>query len=158
MTTDQLPTRARHTAIGTVPLITVLPVLFGAFLLAAIVVVKTGTLPATPVEVFLGVSIAAFFVTAFAAIGRDDTRDRTTSFLSESSSADFALVEERDPPHSSEVEQVERWRHARLAALGVADDTATILAAQREFSVHELERLIASGCPLGTALRILDPV
>lgn len=158
MTTDQLPRRARDTSIGAVPLIKVLPVLFGAFVLVAIVVVKTGTLPATPVEVLLGLSIAAFFVTALAAIGRDASRDRTTASLSGSPSADVALVEERDPPRASEVEQVERWRHTRLAALGVADATAMILAAQREFSVHELERLIASGCPLGTALRILDPV
>jgi hypothetical protein len=32
-----------------------------------------------------------------------------------------------------------------------------MLAAEPAFSVHELERLLAAGCPLGTALRILRP-
>ena len=144
--------------IGAVSLIKVLPGLFGASVVVAIVVVKTGALLGTPVEVFLGLSIAAFFVSALAAIGRDDPHDRTTASVAGSPLADVALVVEHDRMEGSEVEHVERWRHARLAALGVADETATILAAQREFSVHELERLTASGCPLGTALRILDPV
>jgi hypothetical protein len=140
-----------------VPLITVLPVLFGAFVLVASPVVATGALPGTPGKVLLGVSIAAFFVTALAAIGRDAASDRITASLFGSSPADEALVEEPDSQQASEAEQVERWRRRRLAALGVADTTAMILAAEREFSVHDLERLIATGCPLGTALRILDP-
>ena len=44
-----------------------------------------------------------------------------------------------------------------MVAAGVAEDTAAILAAHRMFSVHELERLLDAGCPLGTALRILWP-
>ena len=42
----------------------------------------------------------------------------------------------------------------RLRRLGVPRELAATLAAERAFSVHDLERLLAAGCPLGTALRI----
>jgi hypothetical protein len=48
------------------------------------------------------------------------------------------------------------WRRTRLVALGVPEDVA-LVHAEDAFSVHELTRLRAQGCPLGTALRILWP-
>jgi hypothetical protein len=46
-----------------------------------------------------------------------------------------------------------RWRTERLMALGYEFAQAALLACSPA-DVHELERLIARGCPLGTAARI----
>jgi len=48
---------------------------------------------------------------------------------------------------------VVRWRTERLMALGYEFAQAALLACSTA-DVHELERLIARGCPLGTAARI----
>ena len=55
------------------------------------------------------------------------------------------------------MQRVQGWRKARLTTLGVAEETAMILASHSSFSVHELDRLLKAGCQLGTALRILWP-
>lgn len=46
-----------------------------------------------------------------------------------------------------------RWRTERLMALGYEFGHAALLACS-EVDIHELERLIARGCPLGMAARI----
>lgn len=46
-----------------------------------------------------------------------------------------------------------RWRTERLVALGYELRQAAFLAIS-EVDVHELERLIGSGCPPATAVRI----
>jgi hypothetical protein len=46
-----------------------------------------------------------------------------------------------------------RWRTERLVALGYELREAAFLAIS-QIDVHELERLIASGCPPATAARI----
>jgi hypothetical protein len=46
-----------------------------------------------------------------------------------------------------------RWRTERLRALGY-EFPRTVLLACSAVDIHELERLIARGCPLGTAVRI----
>lgn len=46
-----------------------------------------------------------------------------------------------------------RWRTERLLALGYELRQAAFLAIS-EVDVHELERLIGSGCPPATAVRI----
>jgi hypothetical protein len=48
---------------------------------------------------------------------------------------------------------VMRWRTQRLVELGYALGEAARLALS-DVDVHELERLIANGCPLDLALRI----
>jgi hypothetical protein len=48
---------------------------------------------------------------------------------------------------------VMRWRTERLVELGYALGEAARLALS-EVDVHELERLIAKGCPLDLAVRI----
>lgn len=49
--------------------------------------------------------------------------------------------------------QVARWRTERLLALGFELRDAAYLALS-QVDVHELERLIGTGCPLETAVRI----
>ena len=46
-----------------------------------------------------------------------------------------------------------RWRTERLVALGYELREAAFLAIS-QIDVHELERLIGSGCPAATAVRI----
>jgi hypothetical protein len=46
-----------------------------------------------------------------------------------------------------------RWRTRRLTALGY-DLPQAVLLAGSTVDIRELERLIAGGCPLGTAVRI----
>jgi hypothetical protein len=46
-----------------------------------------------------------------------------------------------------------RWRTERLTALGFDFPRAVCLACS-PVDIHELERLITKGCPLGTAVRI----
>jgi hypothetical protein len=46
-----------------------------------------------------------------------------------------------------------RWRTERLVALGYQLREAAFLAIS-QIDVHELERLIGSGCPPATAVRI----
>jgi hypothetical protein len=46
-----------------------------------------------------------------------------------------------------------RWRTDRLVALGYELQQAAFLAIS-QIDVHELERLIGSGCPPATAVRI----
>jgi hypothetical protein len=48
-----------------------------------------------------------------------------------------------------------RWRTDRLVALGYELQQAAFLAIS-QIDVHELERLIGSGCPPATAVRIAD--
>ena len=48
---------------------------------------------------------------------------------------------------------VQRWRIERLAALGYELREAAFLAIS-QIDVHELERLIGSGCPPAIAVRI----
>jgi hypothetical protein len=50
------------------------------------------------------------------------------------------------------------WRKSRLTSLGVPDTAAELLSIDHRFSVGELERLLAAGCPLDTALRIVWPL
>jgi hypothetical protein len=47
-----------------------------------------------------------------------------------------------------------RWRTERLRFLGYDVARAAVLACSA-VDVHDLERLIARGCPLGTAVRIV---
>ena len=151
-------TGPHDSSLGRTPLVRMLPALFGAFVVLAIVAINTGALATTASKLFLGLVIAGFFLTSFYVIDRGDHRDQTVAFVSGPPPADGAFVVENCPPLTSEVDEVESWRHTRLVQLRVPDETATILATQREFSVHELEGLLSSGCPLDTALRILNPV
>jgi hypothetical protein len=136
--------------------------LAAAALLAGIVVVgaitasKSGVLDPTATKVALGMSIPAFFGLSFAAIGRHDARRprRVDRHEIEDDGADPAAND--DGP--DEALAVYLWRKSRLTSLGVPDTAAELLSIDRRFSIGELEHLLAAGCPLDTALRIVWPM
>ena len=131
----------------------ILALLVGAVVLAAIAGVKSGVMPPLAAKVVLGVTIPIFFGAFLGAI----PRGRAAGLGAGWRPAEGPLAAGDDLQRGSEVERVYAWRNARLAALGVSEETAAILGAHPTFSVHELDRLLRAGCPLGTALRILSP-
>jgi len=131
----------------------ILTLVVGGVVLAAIAGVKSGAMPPLAAKVVLGVTIPIFFGAFLAAI----PRGRTAALGAGWRPAEGHPAAGDDLQRGSEVERVYAWRNARLAALGVAGETAVILGAHPTFSVHELDRLLEAGCPLGTALRILWP-
>jgi hypothetical protein len=133
-----------------------------AALLAGIVVVgaiagsKAGVLDPVATKVALGVSIPVFFVLSLAAIGRHDAR-RPRPVDRQVIEDDEADVVANDDGFD-EAQAVYIWRKRRLTSLGVPDTAAELLSIDRRFGVGELERLLAAGCPLDTALRIVWPL
>jgi hypothetical protein len=144
---------AADTAVRAWSLLWLVAVGFGVAVVAAIAATKSGSLPALPAKFALGLTIALLFATSLAAVGRDGRVARTYP----RAPADDAPEDEDDVRGSSEIERVYSWRQSRLAALGVTREAAMLLAADTRLDVHELERLLAAGCPLATALRILQP-
>lgn len=128
----------------------------GALVLAAIMGLKLEAVPELPAKIILGVSIPVFFGTALAAIpgARPGPAARRAGPRSDDG---VPVADDDDIQSPSEDERVQAWRRTRLAALGVPEDVALVLAEESSFSYHELKRLLAEGCPLGTALRILWP-
>ena len=135
----------------------ILATVAAALIVSAIVGPKLDAVPQLPATIILGVSLAVFYGAALAAVrpsaaprtavSRPDPRPEDGSFA--------AGVDDFDRP--SEDERVRAWRRTRLTALGVPEDIAFVLAESPSFSHHELKRLLERGCPLGTALRILQP-
>jgi hypothetical protein len=133
-----------------------LPAFAGALVLAAIMGLTLDAVPKLPAKIILGVSIPVFFGAALAAI--PPAGPRPAARRAAPRPDDGAQVADgRDIQSPSGNEHVQAWRRTRLAALGVPEDVALVLAEERSFSHHELKRLLAEGCPLGTALRILWP-
>ncbi|MGH2763112.1 MAG: hypothetical protein ACRDLD_11145 [Thermoleophilaceae bacterium] len=130
--------------------------LAGALVLAAIIGLNLDAVPELPAKISLGVSIPVFFAAALAAI---PARPRSAARRPDPRPDDATpVVADADDMHRpSEDERVQAWRRTRFAALGVPEDVALVLAEERSFSLHELKQLLADGCPLGTALRILWP-
>ena len=130
--------------------------LAGIAVVGAITASRSGFLDPTATKVALGLSITAFFGLSFAAIGRHDARRprRADRHEIEDDAADPAAND--DGP--GEALAVYLWRKSRLRSLGVPDTAAELLSIDRCFSVSELERLLAVGCPLDTALRIVWPI
>lgn len=54
----------------------------------------------------------------------------------------------------AERDQTRRWRTLRLMELGVPLEKAVALSEHVDY--HELEKLLANGCPLKVALRIVE--
>ena len=106
----------------------ILAALAGALVLAAVLGLRLDAVPPLPAEITLGVSLTVLY---FALIGTI-------------------------PPAAGSVPRREDG-FSVLVRLGVGEDAAVFLAADPSFSIHELKRLLARGCPLGTALRILWP-
>lgn len=155
---------SRNTAAAVFSALWIVVGLLGALVVAAIAAGQAGALPALPTQLVLALVLPAFYAAALVAIGRDAAgRSQVVAGPRRSPDdalldADGSLDDEGDPSELAEVDQVYRWRHRRLLALGVSEMAAALLAVDVRFSVHDLERLLAAGCPLVTALRILRPV
>jgi hypothetical protein len=117
--------------------------------------VQSGALGPSAARPLLALTIALLLAMTFAAMRMDTPIRREVPFHGRAPGEEDALARERDvaPP---ETDQVYDWRSMRLRRLGVPRELRADLAAEPAFSVHELERLLAAGCPLGTALRILQ--
>jgi hypothetical protein len=106
----------------------ILATLAGALVLAAVVGLRLDAVPPLPAKIILGISLPVLY------------------------GALFGMISPAVRPVAPREDAV-----SVLTALGVSEDDAVVLAEDRSFSVHELKRLLARGCPLGTALRILWP-
>ena len=133
-----------------------LVLLLGLVVLATIAAARSGALGPLTGKVLLGVAIPLFFGMSLAAVGRD-SRGRPEGPSHRPLPVEDGFAEESDGQPAPEVEQVYRWRRLRLRRLGVPRESTKLLAADLAFSVQELERLLGAGCPLETALRILQP-
>jgi hypothetical protein len=128
----------------------------GALVLGTIMGLELDAVPELPAKIVLGVSIPVFFGAALAAIPPAGPGPAARSAVPRPDDR-APVADDHDIHTPSEDERVQAWRRTRLAALGVPEDVALVLAEERSFSHHELKRLLAEGCPLGTALRILWP-
>ena len=106
----------------------ILAALAGVLALAAVLGLRLDAVPALPAEIVLGVSLPVLYLALIGTI-RPAAR----------------YVPRREDGFSA------------LTRLGVAEDAALLLSQDPSFSIPELKRLLARGCPLGTALRILWP-
>jgi hypothetical protein len=106
----------------------ILAALAGALVLVAVLGLRLDAVPPLPAEIVLGVSLPMLYG---ALIGTIRPAGRSTA--------------RGDDPFSA------------LTRLGVAEEVALVLSGDPSFSIPELKRLLARGCPLGTALRILWP-
>ena len=134
----------------------VLAALAGALVLAAITALSLDAVPELPAKIILGASLPVFYGAMLAAI-RPPSRPAPAPRRPGPRPDDGTPVADDEVEHPSEAERVRAWRRARLGALGVPEHVALVLAEDPSFSLHELKRLLAEGCPLGTALRILWP-
>ena len=128
----------------------------GALALAAITALSLDAVPALPAKIVLGVSLPVFYGAMLAAI-RPPSPPAPAARRPGGAPDEATPAADDDLRHPSEGERLSAWRRTRLTALGVPEDVALVLAEDPSFSIHELKRLLAQGCPLDTALRILWP-
>ena len=107
----------------------VLAALAGALALAALLALKLDAVPPLPAEIALGVSIPVLYAALIGTIR----------------------------PAAGNVPPRREDRFSVLTRLGVSEYPALMLAHDPSFSIDDLKRLLAMGCPLGTALRIVWP-
>jgi hypothetical protein len=107
---------------------TIMAALAGALFLAAFLALKLDAVPPLPAEIALGLSLPVLYAALIMTI---------------------QPAGGRAPPRED--------RFAVLARLGVSERAALILSQDPSFSIDDLKRLLAMGCPLATALRILWP-
>lgn len=106
----------------------ILAALAGAVVLAALLALKLDAVPPLPAEIALGVSLPVLYLALIGTIPPAPVHRAP-----------------RDDPFSV------------LTRLGVSEYAALILSRDPAFSVADLKKLLARGCPLRTALRILWP-
>jgi hypothetical protein len=134
----------------------ILATLAGALVLLAITGLSLAAVPELPAKIVLGVSLPVFYGAMLGAI-RPPSRPGPPARRAGPRPDDGTPLADDDWEQPSEVERVRAWRRTGLGALGVPEDVALALAEDPTFSLHELKRLLAEGCPLSTALRILWP-
>jgi hypothetical protein len=132
-----------------------LATLAGALVLAASMALNLDAVPELPAKIILGVSLPVFVGAALGAI--PPTQPKPAVHPDPRSDDATPPADTDDVQRPSEDERVHAWRKTRLTALGVPEEVALVLAEDPSFSHHELKRLLGHGCPLGTALRILQP-
>lgn len=145
-----------QSAIRTMHPCAILATLAGALVLAAVTGLRLDAVPDLPAKIMLGISLPLFYGAALVAI-RPPSRPRPAARRPGPHPDDATPLADDHLGHPSQAERLRARRRARLAALGVPEDVAPVLAQDPSFSVHELKRLLAHGCPLDTALRILWP-
>lgn len=138
-------------------LLAMIAIVAGVVVVAAIAAVKAGALTPVPAKIVLGSALPVFYGSSLAAIGRGDL-SRSRRIDQEVLEVDVASAPQDSSPRAEEASLVSNWRRERLVAAGVSQPSAELLSMDHRFSVHELEQLLAAGCPLETALRILEPI
>jgi hypothetical protein len=143
-------------AIRSVQACAMLATLAGALVLAAITGLSLAAVPELPAKIVLGVSLPVFYGAIFGAI-TPPSPPGPAAHRPDLCPDDGTRAGDDDLRQPSDAERLSARRRTRLAALGVPEDVALVFAEDPSFSVHELNRLRAQGCPLDTALRILWP-
>ena len=134
----------------------ILASLAGALVLLAITALSLDAVPELPAKIVLGVSLPLFYGAMLGAV-EPSSRRGPAARRPGPPPDDATRVTDADPRQPSEAERLSARRRTRLTALGVPEDVALVLAEDPSFSVQELNRLRAQGCPLDTAVRILWP-
>jgi hypothetical protein len=134
----------------------ILATLAGALVLLAIMGLSLDAVPELPAKIVLGVSLPLFYGAMLAAI-TPPSPPGPAARRPGPRPDDATRGDDDDLPQPSEPERLSARRRTRLTALGVPEDVALVFAEDPSFSVGELSRLRAQGCPLDTALRILWP-
>ena len=134
----------------------ILATLGGALVLVAITGLSLDAVPELPAKIVLGVSLPLFYVAMLGAI-TPPSRPGPAARRPGPRPDDATRVADDDLRQPSEAERLSARRRTRLAALGVPEDIALVLGEDPSFSIDELNRLRAQGCPLDTAVRILWP-
>jgi hypothetical protein len=143
-------------AIRSVQPCAILATLAGALVLLAITGLSLDAVPELPAKIVLGVSLPVFYGAMLRAI-TPPSRPGPAARRPGPPPDDVTRVADDDLQQPSEAERLSAQRRTRLAALGVPEDVALVLGEDPSFSIHELNRLRAQGCPLDTAVRILWP-
>jgi hypothetical protein len=133
-----------------------LATLAGALVLVAITGLSLDAVPELPAKIVLGVSLPVFYGAMLRAI-TPPSRPGPGARRPGPRPDDATPVADEDLPQPCEAERLSARRRTRLTELGVPEDVALVLAEDPSFSIHELNRLRAQGCPLDTAVRILWP-
>jgi hypothetical protein len=134
----------------------ILATLAAAPVLLAITGLSLDAVPELPAKIVLGVSLPVFYGAMLGAI-TPPSRPAPTARRPGPRPDDATRVADDALPQPSEAERLSALRRTRLTAFGVPEDVALVFAEDPSFSVHELNRLRAHGCPLDTAVRILWP-
>jgi hypothetical protein len=106
----------------------ILATLAGTVVLAALLALKLDAVPPLSAQIALGISLPVLYLALIGTI----------------------------PPGAAHMAPRDD-RFSVLTRLGVSEYAALILSHDPAFSIDDLKRLLARGCPLATALRILWP-